>query len=260
MTALAVARLSAALLAVCTPWLVASIALRVAASSGGAPAPHVPSMKLLRAMTVGAALAASIAAAILGPSLWVLLVVVLGFGAAAVVALRVLGEIDDLTRTTRQVSAAERAASLRPRNAGAYLPWSWRLTAAATAVLGAAAFVVRASSIVGDRRMFEPVVFSVAALVFLWLYEVWAHQVITGPIVAGDAGHLRRVVRLIFAMELLLVVACLGTAHALLGLDSAANSTLRAAIALAGGVVGVAGCALALASGLVGRRYETVAR
>ena len=105
-----------------------------------------------------------------------------------------------------------------------------------------------------------PIVFAAAALVFLWLYEVWAHQVITGPIVAGDAGNLRRVVRRIFAMELLLVVACLGTAHALLNLDWAANGTLGAAIALAGGVVGVAGCALAVASGLVGRRYETAGR
>jgi hypothetical protein len=108
--------------------------------------------------------------------------------------------------------------------------------------------------------MFRPIVFAAAALVFLWLYEVWAHQVIIGPIVAGDASHLRRVVRRIFAMELLLVVTCLGTAHALLNLDWAANGTLGAAIALAGGVVAVAGCALAVASGLVGRRYETVGR
>ena len=44
----------------------------------------------------------------------------------------------------------------------------------------------------GDRRMFMPITFAAAALIFLWLYEVWAHQVITGPIVAGDAGDLRR--------------------------------------------------------------------
>ena len=260
MTSLAVAQLSAALLAVCTPWFVASIALRVATTPAGAPAPHVHSMKLLRVMTVGAAIAASIATVILAPSPWMLLVVGLGFGGAAVVALRVLGEIDDLTRPARQVNSAERAASLRPRKAGEYLPWSWRLTAAGTAVLGATAFVVRASSVVSDRRMFMPIMFAAAALIFLWLYEVWAHQVITGPIVAGDAGHLRRVVRRIFAMELLLVVACLGTAHALLNLNWAANGTLGAAIALAGGVVAIAGCALAVASGLVGRRYETVGR
>lgn len=108
--------------------------------------------------------------------------------------------------------------------------------------------------------MFRPIVFAAAALVFLWLYEVWAHQVITGPTVAGDEGNLRRVVRRIFAMELLLVVACLGTAHALLNLNWAVNGALGAAIALAGGVVAIAGCALAVASGLVGRRYETVGR
>jgi hypothetical protein len=56
------------------------------------------------------------------------------------------------------------------------------------------------------------------------------------------------------------VVACLGTAHALLNLDRAANGTLGAAITLAGGGVGVAGCALAVASGLVVRRYETARR
>jgi hypothetical protein len=260
MTPLGISQLSAALLAVCTPWLVASIALRVATTPAGAQAPHVHSMKLLRAMTVGAVIAASIATVILAPSLWMLLVVGLGFGCTVVVALRVLGEIDDLTRPARQVSSAERAASLRPRRAGEYLPWSWRLAAAGTAVLGVTAFVVRASSVVSDRRMFRPIVFAAAALVFLWLYEVWAHQVITGPTVAGDEGNLRRVVRRIFAMELLLVVACLGTAHALLNLNWAVNGALGAAIALAGGVVAIAGCALAVASGLVGRRYETVGR
>lgn len=253
----AVAQLLAALLAVCTPSIVASIALRVAATHGGAPAPHVRSMKLLHAMTVGAAVAASLATLILAP-VWMLLVAGLGFGGAAAVALRVLGEIDDLTRPARQVQVAERAASLKPRKPGEFLPWSWRLAATGTAVLGATAFVVRASSVVSDQRMFRPIVFAAAALVFLGLYEVWTHQIITGPIVAGDSGHLRRIVRRIFAMELLLVVACLGSAHALLDFNWAANSALGAAIALAGGVVAVAGCALALASGLVGRRYETV--
>jgi hypothetical protein len=61
-------------------------------------------------------------------------------------------------------------------------------------------------------------------------------------------------------MELLLVVVCLGTAHALLDLNSAANGKLRAAIALGGGAIGIVGCALALASGLVGRRYVTAGR
>jgi hypothetical protein len=254
------AQLSAALLVAGTPWIVASIARRVATTHAGAPAPHVPSMKPLGAMTVGAAIATSIATVTLAPSLWMLLIVGLGFGGAAAVALRVLGEIDDLTRPARQVSSAERAASLRPRKPGEYVAWSWRLAAAGTAVLGAAAFVVRASSAGSDRPMFVPIMFAAAALIFLWLYEVWMHQVITGPIVAGDAGNLRRFVRRIFAMELLLVVACLGTAHTLLNFDWAANGTLGAAIALAGGVVAIAGCALAVASGLVGRRYETVGR
>lgn len=260
MRGLAVAQLSAALLAACTPLIVVSIARRVAMTHAAAPAPHVRSMKLLRTITVGAVIAASIATLILAPSPWTVLIVGLAFGGAAVVALRVLGEIDDLTLPARRVSSADRAASLRPRKPGEYLPWAWRLAAAGTAVIGATAFVVRASSVVSGRRMVMPIVFATAALVFLWLYEVWAHQIVTGPIVAGDAGHLRRVVRRIFAMELLLVVTCLGTAHALLNLDWAANGTLGAAIELAGGGVAVAGCALAVASGLVGRRYETAGK
>jgi hypothetical protein len=109
----------------------------------------------------------------------------------------------------------------------------------------------------GTGLIFVPVVFAAGALIFLWRYEVLAHQVITGPIVDGDARNLRWVVRRIFAVELLLVLVCLGTAHALLGLNAGANATLRAAISLGGSAVAVAGCALALASGLVGRRYET---
>jgi hypothetical protein len=217
-------------------------------------------MMRLRAITAGAAIAVSIGTVILAPSPWMLLIDGLAFATAAAVALRVLAEIDDLTRPVRRVSAAERAASLRPRKASEFLPWSWRLAAAGTAVLGATAFVARASSVGGGQRMFMPIRFAAAALIFLWLYEVWAHQVITGPIVDGEAGTLRRVVRRIFAMELLLVVACLGTAHALLDFNWAANGTFDAAIAFAGGVVGVAGCALAVAPGLVGRRYETAGK
>lgn len=260
MTGRAVAQLTSTLLAVCTPWLVASIALRVATAHAGAAAPQVRSMKVLRAITVGAAIAAAVATVILTPSPWMLLIVGLGFGAPAVVALKVLGEIDELTRPARQVNAAERSASLRPRTTGEYLPWSWRLTAAGTAVLGATAFVLRASSVVSGRRIFVPVMFAAASLIFLWLYEVWAHQVITGPIVAGGEGDQRRLVRRIFGMELLLVVVCLGTAHALLNFNWAMNAALGAAISLAGGVVAIAGCALALSSELVGRRYTTVGR
>ena len=99
-------------------------------------------------------------------------------------------------------------------------------------------FALRVSSTAGGCSV--PITFAAAALVFLLLDEIWAHQVITGRIVAGDAGNMRRVVRRIFhAMELLLVAACLGTAHALLNINWAGNRTLGAAIALAGGVVGV---------------------
>jgi hypothetical protein len=257
MKAQSVAQLSSVLLAVCTPWLVSWTALRVATATPASLTPHVQSMALLRAVTVVAAVTATIATALAAPSPWMLLVAGLGFAAPAVVALKVLGEIDDLTRPARQVSAAERAASLRPRRPGEYLPWSWRLTSAGLAVLGAAAFVVRVSSGGTGRRVFIPGMFAVGAVIFLWLYEVWAHQVITGPIVADDEHDLHRIVGRIFAMELVLVVVCLGAAHALLNLNWSSNGTLGAAIALGSGVVGVVGCALALSSELVGRRYAT---
>jgi hypothetical protein len=260
MTSFTIARLSSMLLAVCTPWLVTSIVLRVAAASAGVSIPRLRALIVLRGMTLVAAGVVAIAIVTSPPTPWVLLVAGVGFGAPAVVALRVLGEIDELTRPAREVKSGERAASLRPRQMSEYLPWSWRMTVTATAVLGATAFVVRASHLVGNHRMFVPVLFAAAALVFMGLYEVWTYQVISGPIVAGDAGSLRRIVRRIFAMELLLVVACSGAAHALLGLNWDANGTFGAAIAVIVGGVGVAGCALALASGLVGRRYETVER
>jgi hypothetical protein len=57
-------------------------------------------------------------------------------------------------------------------------------------------------------------------------------------------------------MELLLVVVCLATAHALLNLD--ADGMLRTAISVGASAVAVVGCALALSSGLMGRRYDTV--
>ena len=258
MRGLLIAQLLPAVLAACTPWIVASIALRVATTQAGTPAPHVHSLALLRTITVGAATAVTVATVIVAPSPWLLPIIALAFGAAAVAALRVLGEIDDLTQPTRLVSSGERTAGLRRRKTSEFLPWSWRLIVAGTTVLGATAFVIRASNVIGGRRISMPIVFAAAALVFLWLYEVWTHQVVTGPIVAGDAGHLRRVVRRIFAMELLLVVACLGTAHALLDLNWRVNGTLGAAIAAAGGLVAVVGCALAVASGFMGQRYETV--
>jgi hypothetical protein len=257
MSAYTIAQLSATLIAVCTPWLVVWIALRVATASAGAPAHRVKSLKRLHATTAAVAILAAIATVIAAPSVWIALVAGLGFSAPAVLALRVLGEIDDLTRPARLVGAAERAASLTPRKASEYLPWAWRLTVFGAAILGATAFVVRISSDTPDQPMFVPVVFAAGALIFLWLYEVWAHQVITGPVVDGDARSLRRIVRRIFAMEVVLVLVCLTTAHALLGLDSSASAALRAAISFGGSVVAIAGCALALASGLVGRRYET---
>jgi hypothetical protein len=118
MTGRAVAQPSSVLLAVCTPWLVASSGPTRSFDEAAA-----------RDQAAGA-VATSIATLIRPQSPWIVVIGALGFGAAAIVAFRVLGEIDDLTRPARQVGSAERTASLRPRKAGEYLPWSWRVAAA----------------------------------------------------------------------------------------------------------------------------------
>ena len=253
---LALAQFASSLLAVCTPWIVAAIVRRVAATHTDAGSLDVRSMRLLHALTAAAAIVVSIGRVAFGPSPWLLVVVGVGFAVTAAAALRVLGEIDEGTHSMRQIAAGGRTAELKPRRAGEYLPWSWRLTITGTAVVGATAFVMRAANSGAGRRMFVPVVFTGAAVIFLWLYEVWAHQVITGPVIAGDRERVRRIVRRIFAMEALLVVVCLGTAHALLDLNWAANRALGAGVSLAGSLVAIFGCALAVASGLVGRQYK----
>jgi hypothetical protein len=260
MTGLAVVELSSALLAVCTPWLVALIARRVAIDWAGVGTIPVRSMTRLRATTAVCAGAVILAVVTLAGSPWRLLFVALGFSAAAGSALKVLNEVDDLTRAARYVTAPVRAAGLTPRRFGEYVPWSCRLAIASGAVLGAATLVLRASEAAGSHRLFMPVIFAIAAPIFSWLYTVWAHQVISGPVVAADASHLRRIVRRIFTMEAVLVVVCLVTAHALLGFNWRANGALGAAIAVCGGAIAIAGCAVAIASGLIGRQYETVER
>jgi hypothetical protein len=256
MNAQIVAQLSATLLAVCTPWLVVWITLHVATVDAGAAARQVKSMHRLRIMTVSMAMIAAIATVILAPTGWVALVAGVGFAIPAAIGLRALGEIDELTRPIRFVTSADRAAALTPRKVSDYVPTVWRLIASCTAILGVAVFIIRALRDASDTPLFVPVMFAGGALIFLWLYEVWAHQVATGPVVAGEASSLGGTVRRIFAMEAVLVLVCLGTAHALLSLDSGASAPLRAAVSLAGSVVAITGCALAVASALIGRRYE----
>jgi hypothetical protein len=250
------AQLSATLLAVCTPWIVVWIALHVATVDAGAAARQVKSMQRLHATTTGMAIVAAIATVIVSPTAWIALVTGLGFAVPAVVGLRALGEIDDLTRPTRFVTSADRAAALTRRKVSDYLTTFWRLITYCTAILGVAVFVIRALRNASDTPLFVPVVFAAGTLTFLWLYEVWVHQVATGPVVAGDARSLRGTVRRIFAMEAVLILVCLGTAHALLSLDSDAAAPIRAAVSLVGSVVAITGCALAVASALIGRRYE----
>ena len=71
--------------------------------------------------------------------------------------------------------------------------------------------------------------FALVASVFLWLYETWIHQLVTGPVApgAGDASladqRRRGSIRTVFVMELALVSGFVALAHALLDLDWTAN-------------------------------------
>ena len=112
-----------------------------------------------------------------------------------------------------------------------------------------------------DRRLFLPVLFALIAPVFLWLYEVWIRDLVTGPTIfdSNDADHeRRRLIRLVFASELVLVMGFLALAHGLLDADWRARGEWAAIAAVGGGVLGVIGCSLALSSDLITRRYRAI--
>jgi hypothetical protein len=155
-----------------------------------------------------------------------------------------------------------RSASLVPRRHHHYLPAYWRILLFGVTIAGLASFAWRATiHASSDRRLFLPVFFALIAPMFLWLYETWIHELVTGPAVpdSNDVDRdRRRTIRMVFAAELILVAGFLALAHGLLELVWTARGTLAAIAAVGGGVLGVIGCSLALSSDLITRRYRAI--
>jgi len=264
MTGSVLAQLASALLSVATPLLVAAIVLRVArahATSVGLGLATPRSFRGLTRVTLLTALPAGVAAATLpAPSPWMFLVGGLGFAIPAVAGWRVLSDIDRASLPARELSSSSRTASLTPRHAHHYLPWTWRVLPYGLTLGGIIAFVMRAATPLPHRQLLVPAVFAFASTMFVLLYETWIQQVATGPAVSDDTHDRTRLVRRIFFAETALVITSLGVAHAVLDLNWTTNDALAAGLCLVGGAAGIAGCALALASGLIGRRYQPVPR
>ena len=258
------AQLASALLSVATPLLVSVIVLRVTrahALSVGLELPTPRSFKGLARVTLLVALPAGVAAVTLAsPSPWMFLVGGLGFTIPAIAGWRVLADIDRASLPARELASESRTASLTPRRARHYLPWTWRAVPYCLTLAGIAAFIIRAATPLPHRQLLVPAVFAFASTMFVLLYETWIQHVATGPTVSGETGDRMRLVRRIFAVEIALVITTLGVAHAVLDLDWSTNDTLAAMLCVIGGAAGIAGCALALASGLIGRRYQTAPR
>jgi hypothetical protein len=264
MTGSQLAQLASALLSVATPLLVAAIVLRVArahAKSVGLDLATPRSFSGLRRVTALTALPAGVAAATLAsPSPWMFLVGGLGFAIPAIGGWRVLSDIDRASLPARELSSPSRTATLTPRHANDYLPWTWRVLPYGLTLGGIIAFVIRATTPLPHRQLLVPAVFAFASTMFVLLYETWIQHVATGPAVSEETHDRTRLVRRIFLAETALVITTLGVAHAVLDLNWSTHDTLAATLCLVGGAAGIAGCALALASGLIGRKYQPAPR
>ena len=250
-----IAQLIATIFTVATPWVVVTIAGRIAGKHA-VSASTVRTLRQLRRVTVLIAVPALLGVLAIWPTAWVLPINLGAFAVIGFFGMRALGEIDNASRDWRIVVASERTASLTPRRAGDFLAWSWRSASYAVTIIGLAWFVMRLTSPPGDRLVLIPSVFAFAATMFLMLYEVWIQGVVTGPSVAGDSKvEKQRLVRRVFGVELTLVIVSLAVAHLTLDLDWNVQGALGTTLLLVGGVVGIIGCALALSSGLIQRRY-----
>jgi hypothetical protein len=253
-----------AALAVATPWIVLriaeAVALRHARAGELRVSPARPTIRLGRATAAAALLVVGFAVLFPARPGWLAILSLALFAALSIFALRALGELDAATWNARHLDSATRTASLVARRHRDYLASHWRILLLALSACGFATFAWRVtvpSNV--DRRLFLPILFALAASIFLWLYEAWIHQLVTGPLQpdspdSSDAR--RRSIRFVFTMELVLVTGFLAVGHALLDLDWVANGGWGAVVAAAGGLLGVVGCALALSSDLAVRRHR----
>lgn len=266
MTPLQIAQLASAVLVVATPWIVVRIAFRVAHA-------HIPALQhpmvwpsaaaWLSGLTLAGVVSIAAAALAVVAPFWLSLAAGLEFVVLSALALRSLAEIDRVSKSSRELSASLRAASLDVRRVDHYLPWRWRLGLYALAIVGVATFAWRLTMPGDGRQLLKPALLAGAAIVFLWLYETWIHGLVFGPVVteaADDPGVRGRFIRRIFAMEVALVTGFLAAAHALLDLDWQIHGGSGAAIALSTAVLGIVGCALAVSSDFTRRHYASVRR
>jgi hypothetical protein len=208
-----------------------------------------------------------------------------GFGLVEAVAFAVLGLGFGLPalRATGESAAAllgserrpggsvdsVRAASLRVRRVSDYLRWSVQAVPFALVLAGAmllAALIAQPAS--GDRRLFLPLGFALASVVFVLLYRAWMRDEVSLP--AENAGDGRafeevergRTIRRIFAGQVALAGSLPLLSVGLLAVDwsSAAGPSVGIALSVLGGAIGVLGCAFVLASSVSRRRLAASAR
>jgi hypothetical protein len=245
-----------------TPWIAVRTALAAAPCLGewarqpvAAPRAFV---HLGHATLMAFPIVGGVAVWLPAPSVWMAVVDGLAFAGLAALALRALDDLDNATRAGRFVESLTRVASLVARRSGQYLPVSWRAWLLGATVTGVALFVWRLSvTSPADRRVFVAVGFALIALVFLCLYEIWIHQLATGPTVADadDVDRTRRLsIRRVFVAEFILVTSFLALAHGLLDAHSVKSGWATVA-ELSGALLAVVGCGLALASDLSTRQY-----
>lgn len=265
MTRLELAEIGAALLTAATPSIVVEIARMVATrharSVGVRLETPVAVRRLHRTTALLFPVVVALAVWLPAPSTWMRAMEGAAFLFLSVVGVAALSAIEEASAPARYVDSATRTAPLVHRRVGRYLAWPWRALPFGIAMVGLSTLAWRLGQPLADRRLLVPIVLGLAALVFLWLYEVWMHQIATGPDVAEGADrelHRRFSVRAVFFAELTLVAVCLGVAHALLDLDWTRHGLHGASLSLGGGLAAVIGCALALSSELSRRRYLPV--
>jgi hypothetical protein len=255
------------LLGAATPWLVVAIAHAQARAhvrnSSAALASTRPARRRLTVATVVASLPLAVLALRVTPPSGRLAIATV----AAVVVLLSLGmaalrAIDRATAAEREIAATTRVASLRPRRFDAVVPSGPRWLSYGVTILGALGAVYQILRPAPGQRLLVPISFALGAVVFLFLYEAWMRDEISGGRAEGEAevDDIRRRVRRIQRLQLVLVTGLLLVANIVVGLDWTTRTSVCLLLTLGGAVLGVVGCAHALASGFTTRRYQAGTR